>query len=498
MAGHRFHPSTLREYDIRGVVGTTLFEADAAAIGRAFGSMVRDAGGRSVCVGYDGRLSSPALAAALTNGLSSTGLEVLSVGLGPTPMLYFAVHHLKADGGVQVTGSHNPPDYNGFKMMLGHGPVFGDRIQEIGRRAGAGVLSTGTGSVSEVDVFEAYVDRLLQDYHGSREISAVWDAGNGSAGPAMEALARRLPGRHKCLFAEVDGRFPNHHPDPTVAENLHDLIREVKAGGYEIGIGFDGDGDRIGVVDGQGRIVYGDQILQILASDVLQRHPGATIIADVKSSQTFFDEIARMGGTPLMWKTGHSLIKAKMVETNAPLSGEMSGHIFYKDRFYGHDDALYVAIRLLDILARGPDPVADLARPHAPGRQHARDPLRLRGGAEVRDHRRGEAAPCRRWRRRQHHRRRPRPHRRRMVAPARLQHPARPHHPRRGKLGGRPGAAEGRSSKHPAYGRIGAAVGLLNGQTSAKAKRLPQLREAFCMSLKLVAGAGFEPATFRL
>jgi phosphomannomutase len=358
MAGHRFHPSTLREYDIRGVVGTTLFEADAAAIGRAFGSMVRDAGGRSVCVGYDGRLSSPALADFLIEGLRSSGLEVLSVGLGPTPMLYFAVHHLKTDAGVQVTGSHNPPDYNGFKMMLGHGPVFGDRIQEIGRRAGAGFFSVGAGSVSDVDIFDAYVDRLLEDYHGRREISAVWDAGNGSAGPAMEALARRLPGRHKCLFAEVDGRFPNHHPDPTVAENLHDLIREVKAGGYEIGIGFDGDGDRIGVVDGQGRIVYGDQILQILASDVLQRHPGATIIADVKSSQTFFDEIARMGGTPLMWKTGHSLIKAKMVETNAPLSGEMSGHIFYKDRFYGHDDALYVAIRLLDILARGPDSVA--------------------------------------------------------------------------------------------------------------------------------------------
>ena len=356
---HKFNETLLREYDIRGVVGETLFEEDAKAVGRAFGTMVRRAGGKRVAAGYDGRLSSPELAAALREGLASTGLEVVSIGMGPTPMLYFAVYHLDADGGIQVTGSHNPPDYNGFKMMLGKAPVWGEQIQGLGKSSAQGDLETGDGSIEEVDLFEAYVDRLLADFHGTRELSVVWDAGNGASGPAMVELARRLPGRHECLFAEVDGRFPNHHPDPTVPENLEDLIAAVTEGGFELGIAFDGDGDRIGVVDGQGRVLFGDQILQVLAADVLQRHPGATIIADVKASKSLFDEIERLGGKPLMWKTGHSLIKSKMVETKAPLSGEMSGHIFYKDGFYGYDDALYVAIRLLDILARGEKTMAD-------------------------------------------------------------------------------------------------------------------------------------------
>jgi phosphomannomutase len=274
--------------------------------------------------------------------------------------MYFAVNLLAADGGIQVTGSHNPPDYNGFKLMLGTAPFYGEQIKELGLIAAAGDFTAGAGRPTPADVFEPYVTRLTADFHGTRPLSVVWDAGNGAAGPAMAALAARLPGRHKCLFAEVDGNFPNHHPDPTEPHNLVDLIREVKDGGCELGIGFDGDGDRIGVVDGQGRIVYGDQILQLLAADVLRRHPGATIIADVKSSQALFDEIARLGGKPLMYKTGHSLIKAKMAELGAPLSGEMSGHIFYKDGFYGHDDALYVAVRLLDILARGEATMAEL------------------------------------------------------------------------------------------------------------------------------------------
>jgi phosphomannomutase len=357
---HTFHPTLLREYDIRGIVDSTLFEADARAIGHAFGTMVRAAGGTKVCLGYDGRLSSPTLAAAASAGLQAAGLEVLLVGLGPTPMMYFAVHHLGADGGMQITGSHNPPDYNGFKMMLGTKPFYGAQIQEIGRVVGKAAYAEGTGSERRVDVFEAYVERLLADYHGTRPLSVVWDAGNGAAGPVMEALAARLPGKHQCLFAEVDGRFPNHHPDPTEPHNLEDLVREVTTGGYELGIGFDGDGDRIGVVDGKGRIVFGDQIMQVLAADVLERHPGATIIADVKSSQAFFDKIAELGGKPLMWKTGHSLVKAKMAEVGSPLAGEMSGHIFYKDGFYGHDDALYVAIRLLDILARGSRTMTEL------------------------------------------------------------------------------------------------------------------------------------------
>lgn len=359
-SGHRFHPTILREYDIRGIVGETLFPEDASAIGRAFATIARRRGGRRICVGRDGRLSSPALAEALIAGLRGGGVDVVDLGLGPTPMMYFAVHELDTDGGIQVTGSHNPPSHNGFKMMLGKASFFGEQIQELGRLAAAGEFSEGAGGYEEVEVHDRYVSRLARDYRGTRPLDVVWDAGNGAAGPAMAALAARLPGRHHCLFAEVDGRFPNHHPDPTEPHNLEALIAAVQARGAEIGIAFDGDGDRIGVVDGRGRILWGDQLLMILAEDLLARLPGATIIADVKASQTLFDRIAELGGKPLMWKTGHSLIKAKMVETGAPLSGEMSGHIFYKDGFYGHDDALYVAVRLLDILGRGKRTLAEL------------------------------------------------------------------------------------------------------------------------------------------
>jgi len=359
-SGHRFHPTILREYDIRGIVGETLSPADARVVGRTFATIVRRTGGRRICVGRDGRLSSPELARAVIEGVRAAGVDVVSLGLGPTPMTYFAVHELDTDGGIQVTGSHNPPSHNGFKMMLGKASFFGERIRELGRMAEAGDWEAGEGRIEEVELLDRYVDRLARDYHGTRPLDVVWDAGNGAAGPAMAALAGRLPGRHHCLFAEVDGRFPNHHPDPTEPHNLEALIAAVEARGAELGIAFDGDGDRIGVVDGRGRIIWGDQLLMILAADLLARHPGATIIADVKASQTLFDEIARLGGRPLMWKTGHSLIKAKMVETGAPLSGEMSGHVFYKEGFYGHDDALYVAVRLLDILARGNRTLAEI------------------------------------------------------------------------------------------------------------------------------------------
>jgi len=352
MAGHKLHPSILREYDIRGIVGETLFPDDALAIGRAFGTVVRRKGGQRVAVGYDGRLSSPDLVAAVIRGITSAGVDVAAVGLGPTPMLYFAVHHLDTDGGLQITGSHNPPTHNGFKMMLGKHSFFGEGIRELGRLIAAGDFETGKGKIEDVSVFDDYVARLAKDYQGTRPVHAVWDAGNGAAGPAMTALVAKLPGTHECLFAEVDGRFPNHHPDPTVPENLVTLIERVKSSGAEIGIGFDGDGDRIGVIDSTGRIVWGDQILQILAADILPELPGAAVIADIKSSKGLFDEITRLGGRPIMWKTGHSLIKDKMIEEDAPLSGEMSGHIFYKHKFYGHDDALYVAVRLLDILSR--------------------------------------------------------------------------------------------------------------------------------------------------
>lgn len=350
---HDFHATILREYDVRGIVGETLFPKDARALGAAFGSILVGEGGRTVAVGYDGRLSSPELEQALVDGLVAVGCRVLRIGCGPTPMLYFAVHHLNADAGIQVTGSHNPPSHNGFKMMLGKASFFGERIVQLGKVAAQGAFTQGEGEAESVDVFDAYVDRLARDYHGTRPLKVVWDAGNGAGGPAMVALTERLPGEHILLFADIDGRFPNHHPDPTVPENLEALIATVAETGADVGIAFDGDADRIGVVDGQGRILYGDQIMQILAEDVLRRHPGAPIICDVKASQAFFDRVAELGGTPVMWKTGHSLIKALMTERGAPLAGEMSGHIFYKDGFYGHDDALYVGVRLLDIIARG-------------------------------------------------------------------------------------------------------------------------------------------------
>jgi phosphomannomutase len=358
-AGHRFHPTVLREYDVRGIVGETLFPADARALGRAYATLIRQSGGRRVCAGMDGRLSSPELAEALVEGLCAGGIDVQWIGRGPTPMLYFAVHHLAADGGLQVTGSHNPPAHNGFKMMLGTKSFFGERIQELGRIAAEGAYAQGQGRQIEEPVFDAYVERLARDFPGGRALSVVWDAGNGAAGEALSALAARLPGRHRLLFADIDGRFPNHHPDPTVDANLEDLRAAVRSEGAEIGIAFDGDGDRIGVVDGHGRIVRGDQLMQVLSAEVLPRHQGAPVIADVKASQALFDEIERLGGQPVMWKTGHSLIKAEMAKRQAPLAGEMSGHIFYADGFYGHDDALYVAIRLLGILAQGDDTLAD-------------------------------------------------------------------------------------------------------------------------------------------
>jgi phosphomannomutase len=357
---HRFDPTVLREYDIRGVVGQTLSAADARALGRAFGTIVRRGGGRTVAVGRDGRLSSPELESALVEGLAKSGLAVSRIGLGPTPMLYFSVFHLPADAGVMVTGSHNPSEYNGFKMMIGHSSVHGAAIRALGEVAAAGDFENGAGNVVDAPVFGAYVDRLAMDFDGSREITAVWDSGNGAAGPAMVALAGRLPGRHLLLNERVDGTFPAHHPDPTVPKNLEQLQQAVARERAEIGIAFDGDGDRIGVVDGRGRILWGDQLMVLFAREVLGRRPGATIIADVKASQVLFDEIARAGGKPLMWRTGHSLIKSKMAETGAPLAGEMSGHIFFADGYYGFDDALYAAVRLLSILARSERTLADL------------------------------------------------------------------------------------------------------------------------------------------
>ena len=350
---HSFDQTVLREYDIRGIVGQTLKTEDAFAIGRTFGSLIAGPG-KTVAVGYDGRLSSPEMEAALVKGLMACGLQVLRVGRGPTPMLYYAATTLGTDGAVMVTGSHNPPDYNGFKMMLGRKPFYGRQIRDLGAQAAAGdVVPDATGTEQIVDLRAHYVARLLTDWDGGdRNLTVVWDNGNGAAGEVLAQLVAALPGKHIVLNGEIDGRFPAHHPDPTVPKNLEQLQNEVAARRADVGIAFDGDADRIGLVDDSGHILFGDQLMVVLARDVLLKNPGATIIADVKASQVLFDEVARAGGNPEMYRTGHSLIKARMAEIGAPLAGEMSGHIFFADRWYGFDDALYAAVRLLGIVAR--------------------------------------------------------------------------------------------------------------------------------------------------
>ena len=356
---HQFNRTILREYDVRGIVGSTLTEADAYALGRSFAALAVAEGANRVAVGRDGRTHSPGLEAALVRGLTEGGLDVVRIGMGPSPMLYFAVSTLEVQGGIQVTGSHNPADYNGFKMLLNGRSVFGAEIQELGRRAAEGDWSEGNGSVGEQDIVDDYVDALVKDFDG-KAYRIGWDAGNGAGGPIVDKLIERLPGEHHRLFTDVDGRFPNHHPDPTVEANLVDLKKLVADQGLDFGFAFDGDADRIGAVDSQGRVIWGDQLLIILAGAVLKDQPGATIIADVKASQTLFDRIAEMGGKPLMWKTGHSLIKSKMKETGAPLAGEMSGHIFFKHQWYGFDDALYAAIRTIRAVSASGKSLTDL------------------------------------------------------------------------------------------------------------------------------------------
>jgi len=359
---HRFDPTILREYDIRGIVGTTLFASDAAAVGRAFAATLVETGGRRVAVGYDGRLTSPELEAALVEGLATGGADVVRIGRGPTPMLYFAAATLKVDGALMVTGSHNPPDHNGFKMVLGGKPFYAGQIQRLGDLAASlGEPAGPRGKVESRSVFDDYVQRLLRDYDGARPLKVAWDPGNGATGEVVTRLVQELPGTHHLINAAIDGRFPAHHPDPTVPQNLVQLQGEVARHGCDLGIAFDGDGDRIGVVDAKGRIFWGDQLMIVLARDVLARYPGAPILADVKTSQVLFDEIAHAGGKPVMAPTGHSPIKAKLAELKAPLAGEMSGHIFFADRYYGFDDAIYVAVRLLGILARGSDSLAAIA-----------------------------------------------------------------------------------------------------------------------------------------
>ncbi|MEO5736636.1 MAG: phosphomannomutase/phosphoglucomutase [Variovorax sp.] len=347
--------SIFKAYDIRGVVPTTLDIDVAEALGRAFGSAARAAGEKTVAVGRDGRLSGPSLAAALIQGLVATGVEVIDIGAVTTPMLYFAAHTL-CRSGIQVTGSHNPKDYNGFKMVLGGRAIYGDEIQGLRHvmEAGSATLAEG-GSVRQVDVLPEYVKRIVGDIKLARPMKIVVDSGNGIAGASAPAIFRAIGCEVTELFSEVDGNFPNHHPDPSKPDNLKDLIAALQKGDAELGLAFDGDGDRLGIVTKDGQNIFPDRQMQLFAQDVLSRVPGGTIIYDVKCSQRLGPAIEAAGGVAMIYKTGHSLIKAKMKELDSPLGGEMSGHIFFKERWYGFDDGTYAGCRLLEILSKSPD-----------------------------------------------------------------------------------------------------------------------------------------------
>ncbi len=352
----QINPSIFKAYDIRGVVPSTIHEEMAEALGKAFGMAALAEGEKAVAVGRDGRLSGPALSAALMRGLAATGIEVIDVGMVTTPMLYFAASTL-AGSGIQVTGSHNPKDYNGFKMVLAGRAIYGEEIQGLRRviEGGKWVLPSQAGTIRQVDVGAAYRDRIVSGIKLERPMKIVIDSGNGIAGASAPAIFRALGCEVTELFSEVDGNFPNHHPDPSKPENLQDLIKALQSGDAELGLAFDGDGDRLGIVTKDGQNIYPDRQMMLFARDVLSRVPGGTILFDVKCSQRLAPEIEAAGGVAMMYKTGHSLIKAKMKEVNSPLGGEMSGHIFFKERWYGFDDGTYAGARLLEILSRVPD-----------------------------------------------------------------------------------------------------------------------------------------------
>jgi phosphomannomutase len=355
--------SVFKAYDIRGIVGQTIDETFAEHLGRAFGTEALKAGEKAVAVGRDGRLSGPGLVDALSRGLASTGINVLALGAVTTPIAYYAAatrEDIGCHSCIQVTGSHNPKDYNGFKMVLAGRAIYGDEIQGLKRRIEAEDYAQGQGRITHADIEAEYAQRIVGDCRLARRMKVVVDSGNGIPGATAPHILRALGCEVVELFSEVDGDFPNHHPDPSKPENLADLIRTVKETGAELGLAFDGDGDRLGVVTKGGNIIYPDRQLMLFAQDILSRNKGATIIFDVKCSQRLVQVIKDAGGVPLMWKTGHSLVKAKLKETGAPIAGEMSGHIFFKERWYGFDDAMYTAGRLLEILSRSPDPSAVL------------------------------------------------------------------------------------------------------------------------------------------
>lgn len=350
---HKFNKNILRAYDIRGIVKETLNDIDAERLGNIFASSFNNRP-KKVIVCRDGRLSSPDLVKSLKKGLLESGADVIDIGLGPSPMLYYAAHHLMSDGAIMVTGSHNPSNHNGFKIMKGTVPFFGDDISDIGVRGLNGDWSYSSGSSKEYYIEDEYIQTLLKSTkinNFKNNIKVVWDPGNGAAGDIIKKLVGYLPGQHILINETIDGSFPAHHPDPTDPKNLEEMISVVKDNKFDVGVAFDGDGDRLGLVSGNGNIIWGDQIVALLSQEVLKDNPNSPIIADVKASQTLFNEIRRLGGDPIMWKTGHSFIKSKMKEISSPLAGEMSGHIFFSDRYYGYDDGIYAALRVLELIS---------------------------------------------------------------------------------------------------------------------------------------------------
>jgi phosphomannomutase/phosphoglucomutase len=348
----KINPQIYREYDIRGVVDKDLTPEITKRLGQGFGTHMAQLGRKNLVVGRDGRLSSPVFGEALIEGLISAGCNIVDIGVCPTPVYYFSIFHLNKDGGMMVTGSHNPPEFNGFKVSVGKSTIFGEEIQKLGRLIEKGEFVNGKGNLSKFEVIKPYLDYIKKNIYLEKKMRVVIDAGNGTAGVVAGPLLRDLGCEVEELYCEIDGRFPNHFPDPTIPENLKDLIDRVKKSHAEVGIGYDGDGDRIGVVDDQGNIIWGDQLMILFAREILKHQKGATFVAEVKCSQNLFTDIEKHGGKAIMWRTGHSLIKEKMKEEKAVLGGEMSGHIFFADRYFGYDDAIYASCRLAELLSK--------------------------------------------------------------------------------------------------------------------------------------------------
>ncbi len=391
------NPAIFREYDIRGIADTDFDRDFAFTLGRAYGTYALGQGKKRVAVGRDCRLTSDKYAAALRQGLRATGLDVLDIGVCPTPLMYFSLHHYDLDGGLQVTGSHNPPEHNGFKICLGKITIHGQEIQELRRLVERDVFASGQGKEGSAPIIPPYQEFVSRQFGRlAREIAVVVDAGNSTAGPVAPPIFRSLGCQVTELFCDLDGRFPNHHPDPTIPENLTHLIAKVKETGAEVGIAYDGDADRLGLVDRHGHIIWGDEMLVLFARDILQRQPGAVIVSEVKCSQRLFDDIAQKGGTPIMWKAGHSLLKAKLRETGALLGGEMSGHMFFADRYFGYDDAIYASCRVLEILGKSGKELTDLLADLPPScttpeiRVDCPDELKFHIAEKVRDRFRGQ------------------------------------------------------------------------------------------------------------